>query len=71
MNNTKYPDMYSSFLPLSNRMIRSLEINYSAEAEIGDKLRVQRAEDGEYYYFRTLRSDGRVNSEARIQLADI
>ena len=71
MNNTKYPDMYSSFLPLSNRMIRSLEINYSAEAEIGDKLRVQRAEEGGYYYFRTLRSDGRVNSEARIQLADI
>ncbi len=71
MNNTKYPDMYSSFLPLADKMIRSITINYSAEAEIGDKLRVQRAEEGGYFYFRTIRSDGRVNSEAQIELCDI
>lgn len=71
MNNTKYPDMYSSFLPLNNKMIRSITINYSAEAEIGDKLRVQRAEENGYFYFRTLRSDGKVNSEAQIELIDI
>lgn len=71
MNNTKYPDMYSHFLPLQNKMIRSIAINYSNEARIGDKLRVQRAEDGGYYYFRTLRSDGKVNSEAKIEICDI
>ena len=71
MNNTKYPDMYSSFLPLNNKMIRSITINYSAEAEIGDKLRVQRAEEGGYFYFRTIRSDGKTNSEAQIELSDI
>lgn len=71
MNNTKYPDMYSNFLPLGNKMIRSVTINYSSEAEIGDKLRVQRAEEGGFFYFRTLRSDGKVNSEAQIELCDI
>lgn len=71
MNNTKYPDMYSNFLPLDNKMIRSITINYSGEAQIGDKLRVQRAEEGGFFYFRTLRSDGKVNSEAQIELCDI
>jgi acyl-ACP thioesterase len=71
MNNTKYPDMYSNFLPLSGRMIKSITINYSNEALIGDKLRVQRAEEGGIFYFRTIRSDGKVNSEAQIELADL
>jgi acyl-ACP thioesterase len=71
MNNTKYPDMYSNFLPLSGKMIRSISINYSSEAQIGDKLRVQRGEADGYYYFRTVRSDGRINSEAQIELCDI
>ena len=71
MNNTKYPDMYSNFLPLSGRMIRSVTINFAKEAQIGDKLRVQRAEEGGLFYFRTLRSDGSTNSEAQIELCDI
>ena len=71
MNNTKYPDMFSNFLPLNGKMIGSITINYSAEAQIGEKLRVQRAEENGYYYFRTIRSDGRVNSEAEIKLRDI
>ena len=71
MNNTKYPDMYSNFLPLKNKMIRSITINYSAEAQIGEKLRVQRGEADGCYYFRTVRSDGKVNSEAQIELFDI
>lgn len=71
MNNTKYPDMYSNFLPLGGKMIKSITISYLGEAQIGDKLRIQRAEDDGYYYFRTVRSDGKVNSEARIELCDI
>ena len=71
MNNTKYPDMYSNFLPLENKMIRSITINYSNEAQIGEKLRVQRGEENGFYYFRTVRSDGKVNSEAQIELCDI
>lgn len=71
MNNTKYPDMYSNFLPMRGRMIRSITINYSSEAQIGEKLRVQRTEGNGLYYFRTIRSDGKVNSEAEIELWDI
>ena len=49
MNNTKYPDMYSNFLPLEGKWISSITISYLNEAVIGDKLRVQRAEcDGRY-----------------------
>ena len=71
MNNTKYPDMYSNFLPLQGRMIRSITINYSSEAQMGEKLRVQRGEEGGIIYFRTVRGDGRINSEAQIELCDI
>lgn len=71
MNNTKYPDMYSSFLPLNGKMIRSITISYSNEARIGEKLRVQRGEENGLFYFRTVRSDGKVNSEAQIELCDI
>ena len=71
MNNTKYPDMYSNFLPLQGRMIRSITINYSNEAQMGEKLRVQRGEEGGIIYFRTVRGDGRINSEAQIELCDI
>lgn len=71
MNNTKYPNMYSNFLPLNKRMIRSISINYMNEAQIGDKLRVQRSEEDGLFYFRTIRSDGKINSEAQIELMDI
>lgn len=71
MNNTKYPDMYSNFLPLEGRMIRSISINYSKEARIGEKLRVCRAEADGKFYFRTLLPDGTVNSEAEITLGEI
>lgn len=71
MNNTKYPDMYSNFLPLEKKMIRSISINYLNEARIGEKLRVLRAEKDGVYYFRTVRQDGKINSEAEIILSDI
>lgn len=73
MNNTRYPDMYSNFLPLDKKRIRTLSINYQNEAPIGEKLRVERADgiDGYTYYLRTLREDGKVNTEAEIVLEDI
>ena len=73
MNNTRYPDMYSNFLPLDGKRIRTLSINYQNEAPMGEKLRVERADgiDGYTYYFRTLREDGKVNTEAEVELEDI
>ena len=71
MNNTKYPDMYSNYLPLEGKMIKAITIHYNNEAKIGDKLRVYKAQAGDSYFFRTVRSDGKVNSEAQIELSDI
>ena len=73
MNNTRYPDMYSNFLPLDGKRIRTISINYMNEAPRGERLRVERAEgiDGNTYYFRTIREDGKINTEAEILLEDI
>lgn len=71
LNNTKYPDMYSDFLPLDNMRIRSMSIAYMNEAPLGETLRVFRTEVGGIYYFRTLREDGKVNTEAEIELISI
>ena len=71
MNNTRYPDMYSNFLPLSGKRIERITISYMNEAPAGDLLTVQRAEAMGAYYFRTLRSDGKINSEAEIRLTDV
>lgn len=71
MNNTKYPDMFSNFLPLDNKMISSILINFRNEALIGEKLRVQRAYENGVYYFRTVRGDGKINSEASISLENL
>ena len=73
MNNTRYPDMYSNFLPLDGKRIRTLSINYRNEARSGETLRVELA-DGpipDSYYIRTVREDGKVNTEAEAILEDI
>ena len=71
MNNTRYPDMYSNFLPLENKRISSITINYSAEAPMGDTLTVERAQMDDTFFFRTIRSDGKINTEAEIKLTNI
>lgn len=71
MNNTKYPDMYSSFLPLEGKMIKSITIHYFNEAQLGDRLSVHRAICDGTHFFRTVRADGKINSDARIELGDI
>ena len=71
MNNTKYPDMYSNFLSLDGKMIKSITIHYSNEAVLGEKLRVQHAFADGQHFFRTVRGDGKINSEAKILLSDI
>lgn len=71
MNNTCYPDMYSQFLPLSGKRIQSISINYLNEAPAGQLLRVYLASNGDNYLFRTIREDGKVNSEAEIMICGI
>lgn len=71
MNNTKYPDMYSTFLPMQGKMIKRISISYLNEAPMGEKMRVHMANEGDVYYFRSVRGDNSINSEARLELADI
>jgi hypothetical protein len=71
MNNTRYADMFAEFLPMEGMRIRSISISYLAEAPRGEVLRVFRCERDGVFYLRTVRADGKVNSEAEIELAKI
>ncbi len=71
MNNTAYPDMYSTFLPLEGKRISEITINYAHEAPALGELTVLYGFDGDYHYFKTVRSDGMTNSEAQITLCDL
>jgi acyl-ACP thioesterase len=71
MNNTAYPDMYATFLPMNSQRISSISINYSNEAPEGETLTVLRGEKDGIYYFKTLRKDGKINTEAEIHLVEV
>ncbi len=72
MNNTKYPDIYSTFLPLAGKRIHTITISYLNEAPLGEELTVySKQEDDGVYYMRTVREDGKTNTESQIFLVDI
>ena len=53
------------------KRIETITISYKNEAVFGDTLSVFLAECDGIYYIRTVREDGKVNSEAEIRLCDI
>lgn len=71
LNNTKYADMFSNFLPLDKRRIASIDISYKNEARWKETLTVLRVSVGEKIYIRTVKPDGGINAEAIVTLADI
>ena len=71
MNNTRYPDMYANFLPLRNKRIKTVSIQYVSEAPIGETLAVYSCFEDGVYYFKTVRADGKINSLASVELADL
>ena len=71
VNNTKYADIFSNYLPLEGKRIESIAINYANEARWGEVLTVLMAEAEGIYYIRTIKADGKVNSEAEIRLLDV
>ncbi len=71
LNNTKYADMFSNFIPLDKRYISSLDISYKNEARWKETLRVLRFTDGDKIYLRTVKPDGKINAEAIITTRDI
>ena len=65
MNNTKYLNMLCDFVPeIEKKTLRGINISYVAEAPLGDTLTVLGRADGDTYYFKTVRSDGKINCEA-------
>jgi len=67
LNNTNYLDMFCDYLPnIKNKRVITVSINYSAEAPLGETLKVYCGEDDGTYYFRTVREDGKTNAEAII-----
>jgi acyl-ACP thioesterase len=71
MNNTRYPDMYSNFLPLVGKRIDEITISYLNEAARGEKLTLLGAQVGEVFYIRSIKENGKINTEAEIHLTDI
>lgn len=68
MNNANYLDVFCDYLPDNkhSRVISAM-INYQAEAPLGCICKIYRGRDGDgAYYFRTVRDDGKVNSESLI-----
>ena len=65
MNNTKYLSMLSDFVPgIERRALRGINISYMTEAPYGDELSVFCKAEGNNFYFKTLRRDGKINCEA-------
>lgn len=65
MNNTKYLNMLCDFVPeIEKKSLRGINISYVTEAPLGDELTVYCKADGDTYYFKTVRSDGKINCEA-------
>ncbi len=74
MNNTKYPDMISDFLPDPEKYrISEISLSYVKEAHYGDVIRVMRSEPSESREvdFRTVNSAGETCLEARVKLEEI
>ncbi len=65
MNNTKYLNMLCDFVDgIEKRHLRGINISYVTEAPFGEELTVYRKDDGDVCYFKTVRSDGKINCEA-------
>ena len=65
MNNTKYLNMLCDFVPeIEKKTLKGMNISYVTEAPLGEELTVLCKADGDTYYFKTIRTDGKINCEA-------
>ena len=72
MNNTKYPDLFCSFIPEmeKSRVITSV-LSFVSEAPLGETLKIYCGEYDGMYYIRSVKADGSVNAEAEFMLEPI
>lgn len=71
MNNTRYPDMLLSHEDMRGKYASSFVINYISEAPMGETLSIYRYEEDGKIYYRSVRTDGKINAEAQVILKNI
>ncbi len=71
LNNTYYPDMFTSFLPMHGKRVAHMTIHFLREAPLGEKLSVYLRQEGDHYLLLTVREDGEINADAEVTLVDI
>ena len=72
MNNTRYLDMFCSFLPdMRNQRVISVLLNFASEAPLGETEKIYCGEYDGAYYVRSVRPSGAINAEAEILLETI
>lgn len=65
LNNTKYPDIFCSFLPsMEGIRVKDMVINYASEAPIGAVINILTAKTENGIAFRSVLPNGVVNAEA-------
>ena len=69
MNNTRYPDIFCSYLPdMRRRRVISATFSFQSEAPLGETEKIYCGEDDGTYYVRSVRPSGAVNAEAELML---
>ena len=72
LTNTRYPNLICDMLPsLEGKRVSEFSISFVNQAETGEELTFLVGEWEGAYYVRSLRSDGKVNIEARVKLENI
>ncbi len=71
LNNTYYPDMFTSFVSMDARRVTHLGIRFLHEAPLGEVLSVYVREEGDTCRFVSVRTDGQINAEAEITFAPL
>ena len=71
MNNTRYSDMLCSTMSMTGRRIYRMSFNFLNEAKLGETVNIYSAHHNESDFFRTVRTDGKVNVEAQIVFGEI
>ena len=72
LNNTYYPDMFTSFLDMRGKWVKHLTIRFMKEAPLGSTLAiyVKKAEEDKYLFL-SLLENGEINAEAAFTLSDL
>lgn len=71
MNNTRYSDMLCDAVDMKGQRIYRMSFNFLNEARLGETVNIYSAHQAENDYFRTMRTDGKVNVEAQIVFGEI